>query len=177
MDLANTFWIAFDKKQPTHTELINYVTGDFIAESIWYAEKIVELRKILSNQLMIIENFNNHLQKIVTIKMLVVMKDGKPMKKPESNDEYYRDANGINELFFEHQKEYQQAMESVLYEGYSVNAEKHFISYVNQGYTKDQYYWNDDLLYLSSTGKQITISKVGNGNRPITLNWWKELLK
>jgi hypothetical protein len=61
------------------------------------------------------------LTKLTLADFIACDKDGKPFEKPNENDDYYRDANGISENYFEDMKEYQQALDRVVYEGWSLD--------------------------------------------------------
>lgn len=159
MDLAQTLWIAFDKKQPDYPELIIWVRSNYVKEFI---------------QLEIIEGFNNHLQKTLELEMLVAMKDGKVLEE-------------LSIVSFIHKSEmqdYQQAMESVLYEGFNKYEDVKLFG---------DHYVSETIQIIFSEGT-ININKVfqdrfseyiarNDGKisdmtgQPITLNWWKEVLR
>lgn len=51
-----------------------------------------------------------------------IKKDGAwvVLEKPDSNDDYYRDANGIAYNFHEDMKQYQEALDRVLFDGWGL---------------------------------------------------------
>lgn len=163
MDLAQTLWIAFDKKQPTTEKFIDWVQEMEICNVFEYPYN-ADWRL-----LQLIFDFNNYLQKTLELEMLVAMKDGevlvKPINQPELGDGY-REYHRL-------EKAYQQAMESVLYEGFDIgeNSEKKIwfnneFSWIKETETLIRHFENPLLETISDmTGE------------PIKLNWWKEVVK
>lgn len=154
-DLAQTFWIAFDKKQPDYPEFISFLQTSTVTDCF----DEIYLEEIGAKKWGLVVNFKRSLQKIVTIEMLVAMKDGEVLEPPMTFD--YRSENGSvpkypQELYEEAVKDYQQAMESVLYDIKNLNP---LISKTN--------------VSLRFNDFEISLMK----NEQITLNWWKEVLK
>ena len=159
MKLAHTLWIAFDKKQPDYPEFIT-----------WIGRKIISDEKEKLFYLCLIFNFNNHLQKTLTIEMLVAMKDGEVLKDPLKYPKL--ESNQPLSIPKEYVKDYQQAMESVLYEGFD------FVYFPNGGNDNQPFYKvlnkDGDVVWLSWNDSKYISTLT---NQPITLNWWKEVLK
>ncbi len=177
MDLAQTLWIAFDKKQPDYPEMFKFWTQEIEKQnrrkkSVFHQSmSIHESTRIAWDNLV---EFNNHFQKIVTIEMLVAMKDGEVLDEftIHTNTEMECcgdfDGNGhckqvcviavpIQTPIQVQNPDYQQAMESVLYHGFEIKPDQTFKN-----------------LY-SMDGEKMIISDFKG--EPITLNWWKEVLK
>lgn len=115
-----------------------------------------------------VHKYRRFLQQPLELKRLVAVKDGKVLEEPDSTDEYYRDANGISELFFKRQKQYQQAMESVWY-----NLEMQGILFkINNRL----FHFANDVL-RPTVGNEVFKTISDMKDQPVTIEFWKEVLK
>lgn len=171
MNLVNTFWTAFDKKQPDLGKFIDVFTKYF--DNKYRSPDDIHLSGYKS----IICNFNNHLQKTLTIEMLVAMKDRKVLGKPidpAQIDPQNEMSNSVASGMYRDIDDYQQAMESVWYEGFEVKpiddaaARNSVLNSENKSFAKEY-----DFGFKFFGFETISDMK----DQPVTIEFWKEVLK
>lgn len=92
-----------------------------LTEYIDYIERRLGEFEISLNEFFILLKKRRHFGKLpLELGQFIPCLNGKPLEKPNSSDDYYRDANGIAENYLEALKEFETALSKVLFEGWKV---------------------------------------------------------
>lgn len=163
-DLSQTLWEAFDKKQPSLEEFINHVQ--------------LKRKNNAFQKYVMITQYNNFIQQSLELKHLVPAKDDKVLKKPEKDTATMSEfTNGLSP----YEIRYLKVKEQCIYEGFELyernNMNTHYTNYEG-----GVFYFSNKKQNITGTRNHGYYKSFGNTiaffeSQPVTLNFWKQVLK
>ena len=135
-----------------------------------YLEKRVDTPSAYN--LHLIFKYNNLLKQPLELKRLVAVKDGRVLEKPLMYDEDHGDETKMN-LYYD----YQQAMESVWYDGWKFDYEEFKGNPHYKNKTGKDIYYHSHWKGFAQWGSSKVMILSDMKDQPVTLNLWKYFLK